>query len=406
MVKAIKTLRGILLSVTALLLAALIYGFYCVPDEIYTVSEKPANVNLIYTLTYDDESALSRSKDEKGRYKVNVSLFNIMPVKDSSLTVSEREYVAISGELFGLRLFTEGIIIVGVDDVDTNHGKVSPAKDSGLQKGDIIEKINGFKVASCNQVSDIFEGSSGEKMKIEYVRNGKHFVTEFNLAFSESEGKYKAGIWIRDSAAGIGTMTFCDVNTSYFAGLGHGVCDIDTGDILPVCDGDIVNATVNGCYKGKSGKAGELCGVFSSQSKGFLYENCATGVYGRFNGKKSYEKLCPVATVKEVSEGKAQIVSTVDSGGPRYYDIEITKISKNNGHGKNMVIKVTDKTLIEKTGGIVQGMSGSPIVQNGMLVGAVTHVFINDPTQGYAIFADTMLSEMNKLKNSMLQKAS
>lgn len=407
MVKAVKTLRNTLLAVTLFLLAALVYGFYAVPDEIVTQSSKPTNVSFIYTLTYEDGLSLRRNKEDnkKDTYNVNVSFLNIMPVKNSSLKVSEREYVAISGELFGIRLFTEGVIVVGVDEVQTAKGMVNPSRDAGLQKGDVILSIDSQKMRSCNQVSEIIEKSGGKAMKLQLRRKDKVFITDFKAAYSETEGKYKAGIWIRDSAAGIGTMTFLDNETGMFASLGHGVCDIDTGEILPVYEGDIVGATVNGCSIGQRGKAGELCGVFSSESKGILYLNCQCGVYGKMNEKLTESKLYPVAFNDEVQKGKAQIISTVDETGPQVFDIEITKISKDNSEDKNLVIKVVDENLLSKTGGIVQGMSGSPIIQNGMLVGAVTHVFINDPTQGYAIFSRTMLSTMRSVQTE-LEKAS
>ncbi|MBR2418816.1 MAG: SpoIVB peptidase [Clostridia bacterium] len=395
------------MAVTLFLLAALVYGFYAVPDEIVTQSSKPTNVSFIYTLTYEDGLSLRRNKEDnkKDTYNVNVSFLNIMPVKNSSLKVSEREYVAISGELFGIRLFTEGVIVVGVDEVQTANGTVNPSGDAGLQKGDVILSIDSQKMRSCNQVSEIIEKSGGKAMKLQLRRKDKVFFTDFKAAYSETEGKYKAGIWIRDSAAGIGTMTFLDKETGMFASLGHGVCDIDTGEILPVYEGDIVGATVNGCSIGQRGKAGELCGVFSSESKGILYLNCQCGVYGKMNEKLTESKLYPVAFNDEVQKGKAQIISTVDETGPQVFDIEITKISKDNSEDKNLVIKVVDENLLSKTGGIVQGMSGSPIIQNGMLVGAVTHVFINDPTQGYAIFSRTMLSTMRSVQTE-LERAS
>ena len=226
MVKAIKTLRNTLMTVILFLLAALVYGFYAVPDEIVTQSSKPTNVSYIYTLTYEDNLSLSRNKEEKQRdtYNVNVSFLNIVPVKNSSLKVSERDYVAISGELFGIRLFTEGIIVVGVDEVQTAKGKVNPSKDAGLQKGDVIVSIDSQKMRSCSQVSEIIENSGGKAMKLQIRRKNKVFFTDFKAAYSESEGKYKAGIWIRDSAAGIGTMTFLDAESGMFASLGHGVC--------------------------------------------------------------------------------------------------------------------------------------------------------------------------------------
>ena len=394
MVKSIKAIRTILMSMTFIVLCLLVYGFYTVPDNLYCVADKRESINEIYTITYGKKisSSSHRSIDNSERYEAEVSLLNVIPVKSSSVTVKSREYVEVSGELFGLRLFTQGVMIVGLDEVDTETGSVSPAKSAGLQKGDVIYAVNGVKVSTSQQVSDIFQKTGSESMTIEYIRENRRYSVQFSLAYSVSQNKYKAGLWIRDSAAGIGTMTFYDVSTGMFASLGHGVCDVDTGEILPLSDGDIVSAYVSSCYKGKSGKAGELCGVFNSEAKGVLLCNCETGVYGKADTVKA-GSLMPVATRTEVKTGKAQIISTVDKNGPEYYDIEITKVTDNSSQNKNMVIKITDEKLIKKTGGIVQGMSGSPIIQNNMLVGAVTHVFVSDPTQGYAIFAETMLEK-------------
>ncbi len=398
MVKSIKAIRTVMLTVTFVLLCLLVYGFYAVPDELYCISDKRESVNEIYTITYGKKISNNgqRKSDQSEIYEAEVSLLNVIPVKSSSVTVKNRDYVEISGELFGLRLFTDGVMIVGTDEVDTEMGAVSPAKSAGLQKGDVICSINGTKVKTSQQVSEIFLKAGAETMTMEYLRDDKLSCIEFSLAYSISEGKYKAGLWIRDSAAGIGTMTFYDVTTGMFASLGHGVCDVDTGEILPLSNGDIVSAHISGCYKGKSGKAGELCGVFDSEIRGRLLCNCETGVYGKTD-KISAKSLVAVATKKEVKTGKAHIISTVDKNGPEYYEIEITKVTDSSSQNKNMVIKVTDSKLIEKTGGIVQGMSGSPVIQNNMIVGAVTHVFVSDPTQGYAIFAETMLEKARSL---------
>ncbi len=398
MVKSIKAIRMVLMSVTLVLLCLLVYGFYAVPDELYCVADKRESVNEIYTITYGKRISGNgqRKVGQSEKYEAEVSLLNVIPVKSSSVTVKSRDYVEVSGELFGLRLFTEGVMIVGTDEVDTEIGYVSPARSAGLQKGDVIYAINGRRVKTSQEVSEIFSEAGSTAMTLEYRRENKSCRVVFSLAYSISEGKYKAGLWIRDSAAGIGTMTFYDVSTGMFAALGHGVCDVDTGEILPLSDGDIVSAYVSSCYKGKSGKAGELCGVFNSQIKGELMSNCETGVYGMAD-EISVEALMPVATKGEVKTGKAHIISTVDKNGPEYYEIEITKVTEDSSQNKNMVIKITDSKLKEKTGGIVQGMSGSPIIQDNMLVGAVTHVFVSDPAQGYAIFAETMLERARSI---------
>lgn len=398
MVKGIKLLKTLLLTITITALSLVVYGFYTVPDELYCVSFDDLQTNGIYTISYKNK-AVANSRNvgtsaESGKYEVNVSLFNSIPVKTSSLTISERKYVIPSGEIFGLRLYTQGVVVIKTDTVDTSTGYVSPAQKAKLQKGDVILKVNGEYVTSSNSLSLLFSDSEGASFEIEYLRDNKAYKTTLTTLYSESEGKYKAGLWIRDSAAGIGTMTFYCPENGLFASLGHGVCDIDTGEILPFSDGDTVKADICGCYKGENGKAGELCGTFLSEVTGILYCNCSEGVYGKLLCYEKNKKAFPLAMSYEIEEGKAQIISSVDNEGAKFYDIEITKVSEKEE--KNMVIKITDEELIEKTGGIVQGMSGSPIIQNGMLVGAVTHVFLGDPTQGYAIFAQTMLEKLDE----------
>lgn len=380
MVKGIKLIKNLIIAITVLTLSLTVYGFYTVPDEIYTVSGEEIGVNSLFKVTYvrqGDNLKRSTGTQKEGKYEVNVSLLGAIPIKSSSLTVSSRYYVVPSGDIFGLRLFTEGVVIVKIENVDTATGNFSPASAAGLAVGDVIVKVDESKVTSSNELSNLLSQKDKTSFNISFIRDGKELKTTLNTAMSVSEGKNKAGMWIRDSAAGIGTLTFYEPNSKIFAGLGHGVCDIDTGEILPLSDGDIVAAKVCGCYKGTSGKAGELCGSFLNESIGILYSNNSKGVYGLMTKKLKCDGAMPIAFSNEIELGKAQIIASVDENGPKYYDIEITRISPSNGENKNLVIKITDNELIEKTGGIVQGMSGSPIIQNEMLVGAVTHVCVN-----------------------------
>lgn len=408
MVKGIKFAKYVLSCFILLLLAVIVYGFYTVPDELYAVHKEYVDVEDYYSIAYSEnaQNGKKRVKDlESGRYQVQVKLFNAIPIKSSSLNVSERKYVVPSGEILGLRFFTQGVIVVKIDAVDTLSGKTYPAKQAGLAKGDVIISIDKEKVSNSNQVYRILSSGKTDGFEIEYIRGSQKLKTVLIPAFSASENKYKAGMWIRDSAAGIGTMTFYDVQNGTFACLGHGVCDVDTGEILPMSTGDALKAQLTGCNKGKQGKAGELCGVFTDEVIGMIYSNCEKGVYGVTNGKHSYGDAIPVATKNEVKAGRAHIISTVDADGPDEYEIEILKLIDED-ENKNMIIQVTDKRLIEKTGGIVQGMSGSPIIQNGKLVGAVTHVLIGDPTKGYGIFTENMLEMTEKTARSVLQSAS
>lgn len=316
------------------------------------------------------------------------------------------ELVYIGGYPIGLKLYADGVVIVGTEAVDTESGNVNPAEKAGLKVGDIIKKIDGKQVEINSDVSSLIEKSNGNSLTFTVERNGKNFEVAFDTAYSVSEGKYKAGLWIRDSSAGIGTVTFC-TQDGYFASLGHAVCDIDTKECIPISRGECTKANITGYVKGVQGSAGELCGYLESETTGVIYSNCDIGVYGAFS-ETTEKQLYPIASNDEIKEGKATVITTLDSGGIQEYEIEIQQINLSSSDNKHIVLKVTDSNLIAKTGGIVQGMSGSPIIQNGKIVGAVTHVFLNDPTGGYGISAQTMLQNLNEIKteNQTLQKAS
>lgn len=307
------------------------------------------------------------------------------------------ETVYIGGTPIGLKLYCDGVVVVGMDDVDSENGSVNPAKNAGLQKGDVIKEINGTAVTRNSDVSDIIEKSSGTPLEFTIERGGATQKATFRSVYSKADGRYKAGLWIRDSSAGIGMLSFYDTN-GWFASLGHAVCDVDTGEILPLSDGETTDAEITGLFKGSVGTAGELSGTLGSKVIGKIYLNDATGVYGKLFSPDLSVKQYAVANPSEVKVGKAQIVTTVEQGKTLTYEIEIIKINKSAADNKNLVLRVTDQALIAKTGGIVQGMSGSPIIQNGKLVGVVTHVLLNDPTGGYGIFAATMLEKVTALR--------
>ena len=333
--------------------------------------------------------------------KLNVikdDFLNIFSKKqeDSSSNPQVLPDVYLGGYPIGLKLYADGVVIVGTEAVDSELGAVDPAKRAGLKLGDIIKCVNGTRVKSNSQVSEIIEKSGGGALVIEAEREGKQIKVTFNAEYSVSEGKYKAGLWIRDSSAGIGTVTFCMQN-GYFASLGHAVCDIDTKATIPISQGECTNAVITGIIKGGDGSAGELCGYLETEKTGEVYSNDDLGVYGRLDNIDNNAPLYKIASTEEVLAGQAEIYTTLENGSIEAYTIEIEKTDHNSKDNKNLVIRVTDKRLIEKTGGIVQGMSGSPIIQNGKIVGAVTHVFLNDPTGGFGIFAETMLEKIQKL---------
>ncbi len=308
--------------------------------------------------------------------------------ESEKLTPNNYEKVYLGGYPVGLKLYADGVIIVGTESVDTSTGEVNPAALAGLKIGDIIKKINGEKVNTNYQVSRFIEKSRGENLQFEILRGEETLNVSFCGAFSVSESKYKAGLWIRDSSAGIGTVTFCRTNGS-FASLGHAVCDIDTKEVLPISQGTCTDVNITSVQKGTGRTTGEICGVLEREETGKIFYNGNLGVYGEFQNV-SQGTLYEIATPDEVRTGNATVYTTIENDIITQFEVEIVSIDRNSNDNKNLVLKVRDKEIIEKTGGIIQGMSGSPIVQDGKIVGAVTHVFLNDPTGGYGVFASTM----------------
>lgn len=324
-------------------------------------------------------------------FEAYVKAYSIFPIKQVDICSVEPIEVYPCGTPFGIKMFTKGVMVVGLGEVDKG---ITPSKDAGLRLGDMILSIDDVPIYNNNDIVDVINKAKGNDVFIKVKRNDTEHTFKLTPQKSSIQNAYKAGMWVRNSTAGIGTLTFY-TDTGYFAGLGHPVCDIDTGQIMPLLSGEIINVKINGINKGKSGYPGELKGIFSEEKNiGLLMQNTSTGIYGRLTdfGFIKKQKKMPVAMSQDIEEGPAKILSTIDGSTPEYFDVVIDKINYNNINPcKNMVIKIVDKKLITKTGGIVQGMSGSPIIQNGKMVGAITHVFVNQPLKGYGIFAENML---------------
>ena len=385
------------------IMALIIFGYSHIPNEITIQEFDSMTSGKAFTCQELSNISANAAVNGKGNYETSVKLFNIFPVKDTRVEISERKYVVPGGSIFGIRLYTKGVMIIKIESVKTASGGINPGLKAGLRNGDMIISVDGKEIKDNASLSNYISSSEGKSMKLTIERNGKISDVSFTPVLSD-DSTYKGGLWIRDSTAGIGTMTFYDRINGVFAGLGHAICDVDTGEAMPLSDGDAVNAVVKGCYKGTEGNPGELCGVFSGDTLGNLYMNGETGIYGILDNFNKNEKTVPVALSSEVTEGAAQIICTVDENGPALYDIEITKIYRNAKDQRNMIVKVTDNELISKTGGIVQGMSGSPIIQNGMLVGAVTHVFVDNAKEGYGIFAENMTETEESLIKTLYSK--
>ncbi len=374
------------------------------PDSFNVVSKKDfvieSKIPVSVKESADKSFKVAKNEYDNLSYTVNIKAFGFIPVKSAGVVILNESYVVPSGKPFGIKIYTDGVMIINIDSVDTENGYVYPAKDAGLKVGDVIVSINGINVHSNEEVADVIEKSTGKILNFKVKRNKKEFVSKVNPKLSYSSGQYKTGIWVRDSSAGIGTMTFYSPANKITCGLGHGICDSDTGEILSLKSGELVNAEIIDITKSVSGTPGEIKGRFNKTTIGKLLANTETGVYAVSNEEFNAADIAKIALKQEVKKGEAKILTTVESNGkPKLYSCKIEKISYNNNITKNMIIRITDKELLEKTGGIIQGMSGSPIIQNGKLIGAVTHVFIDDCTCGYAIFAENMMSTAKRISD-------
>jgi stage IV sporulation protein B len=332
-------------------------------------------------------------------FLVSAAGSDLSAVRENSEIKEEQIRLIPGGVPFGVKLYCEGVLVVGLADVKFDGKTRSPARDAGIKEKDIITEINGIKMTTVDDVVNAVSESSGEPIIVKLNRDGNELKVKVTPIKSDEDGKFKTGLWVRDSTAGIGTVTFIDPECGSFAGLGHGICDADTGELMPLNRGIVVNVVISSVVKGQAGYPGELKGYFSSGKIGTLLGNTECGVFGIFAEYPSgtTSESLPIAYSNEIIEGEATILCTTDSNGIGSYKENISNIDHSGRDIKNFVITVTDENLINKTGGIVQGMSGSPIIQNGKIIGAVTHVLINNPTKGYGIFIENMLANIPEI---------
>lgn len=381
---------------SAAVFAVCLIGALFVPDEIYSVKgQKPEFSRAPFIRLKTDENQAVETVNNGNGYTAWASICGVIPIKEIDVKFTEREDVILCGTPVGIKLHTEGIVVAETTDVISKAGKVNPGKECGLQAGDVVISINGEKSEKVEQLIDVVTKSNGQEIMLTVIRkNGKKENLILKPAYSTADSCYRAGIWIRNSTAGIGMLTFCDDETKKFGGLGHAICDEATGAVVSASSGEITDVMLTETVRGASGAPGELVGFPGDNVYGEIVENTEVGIYGVMNEIPEGEVL-ETALKQEIKEGRAQLVTTVPGADKAcFYDIEIEKINYDNDNlTRNMIIHVTDERLIELTGGIVQGMSGSPIIQNGRLIGAATHVLVNDPTRGYGIFIENMLEE-------------
>ena len=380
MKKIIQKSCFLLSSLCSFIFLLILTGNICIPDEVvFYDNQTTVKIHNVFYAEKSNSDTITVSTTNNKKTTADISILGIIPVSEIDAKEADRKYVYVGGTLVGIRLYTEGLLVVGTEEVSTESGNVSPADECGILQGDIITQVNDEIITSVADFTSRIIASEGKNISITVKRNNELYYYSLKPAYSQAENKYRCGLWLRDSTAGIGTLTFADPENKTLATLGHAICDAETQAVLPVGNGDILGATINGCIPGQKGSTGQIKGSFTDAILGKLYSNNDCGVYGTYTDVSVENgELYPVASQTEIKTGDAQIISTVSQEGAEFYDIEIEKITYSSGKtARSMVIKVTDPELLSITGGIVQGMSGSPIIQDGMIVGAVTHVCVN-----------------------------
>lgn len=373
--------------------------------ETYAVS-----VGWPYSLEPSDVGAqVLSSSDESvgvigaqaGQTHLTVSLLGV-PVKQVTVQVDSEKILYPGGQSIGAALNTQGVLVVGLSEVDAERS-ASPGREAGLRAGDLLLSINGQSVLSAAQLTEMLAAQGASPLQVRYARRGEERETTVQAAQDALDGQWRLGLWVRDSTAGVGTLSFYDPQTQRYGALGHAITDLDTGVTLPVREGSILRSSVVGIRRGERGTPGELQGSFlrNPVTLGDIRLNNTFGIYGSAASpivNPLYPQGLPVGSQASVHTGPASILTTLDDGGVREYGVEITRVTRQEeASPKSLTIRVTDPELLERTGGIVQGMSGSPILQDGRIVGAVTHVFVSDPTQGYGVFIEWMMQQANSL---------
>ena len=329
-------------------------------------------------------------------------LLSLLLISPTSVTAetnnfSEDIYVTIGGEPFGIKMYTDGVYILKTESFEGAQGNLCcPAEDAGIKSNDIIREINDCKITSNEELKTIINESKGNKLTFEIERNEEMVTLDITPMLSE-DGTYKTGMWIKDSAAGLGTISFYSEQSGSFCGLGHGMIDDDTKELIPMTTGDANFANVSSVTKSTNGNVGTLNGYFLNEKIGNFNINTESGIYGKLTTENLKDEKILLGNKDEVKRGAAKIYTTIEGQTPDYYDVEIIMIKRYDDK-INLIIKITDERLLNITGGIVQGMSGSPIIQNDMLIGVLTHVVVNNVNYGYGIFAETMYEKMNEIR--------
>lgn len=379
--------------------AAVQHYMLSLPDHFYTDTDRPPAAATLLPVTFARSTPTLPQGGE-----AELRLFGLIPVKKVSLTTVSPAEVYLGGEPFGIKMLMAGVMVISLNGVPGLAGDVCPAKEAGIRTGDIIQAVDGQRIGSNADLQAAVTASGGRTVSVSYQRGDSLETAAVSPVFSPVTKRWQTGMWVRDSTAGIGTVTYYmrgSAGQVSFAGLGHAVCDADTGEPIPLASGDVIAVSVNDIISGRAGEPGELRGRFEpGRSIGTLLANTPGGVYGTLESLPAEAKRIPLGFRQDITRGEALIYTTIDGTEPQAFAAEIEEIRGNDASLRDLVIRVTDPALLAASGGIVQGMSGSPIVQNGRMIGAVTHVFVRDPTRGYGIFAEHMYAQTAALAHA------
>lgn len=383
-----------------------------IPNKLVIFEGESINMKILAGLSIKSKESTietastngNKISETVGKQTLEVSFLDALKVKNIDVNVLPKTTIIPVGNIAGVKLYTSGVLVVGMSEIEGNDSKkYKPYENTGIKEGDTIIKIDDKEISTTEDLIKTVNMSNGEDIKVKFIHQEE--TKECSMTpVRTNNSEYKLGLWVRDSAAGVGTVTFYEPSTKTFGALGHGITDIDTNELINISSGEFITTRILNITKGESGEPGKIQGTVENQKNiGTISKNSKFGIYGKVDNLASLNidksKEVEVALRDEIKTGKATILCSLDNGQPKEYEIEIQKIYKENNYdNKSMQIKVTDQRLIDKTGGIIQGMSGAPILQNGKFVGAVTHVLVNNPLEGYAVFGDIMLKQSKNVE--------
>lgn len=399
-----KILKMLLLVFFLIIIYVYVLAIEKIPSKITLFEGEDINLKTVLGINFNYADTIETSSSEGTKKNIQVSFFDNIPIKNVDVNVIPKTKVIPLGNIAGVKLYTNGVLVVGMSEIEgKDNQRYKPYVNTGIEEGDTIIKVNNKEINSTDDLIETVNQSEGNKIKINYIHEKE--TKECSITPVETINKeYKIGLWVRDSAAGVGTITFYEPSNKTFGALGHGITDIDTNELINIASGEFITTKILNITKGEVGTPGKIQGTIDNQKNiGTISKNTKFGIYGKVDNLSSINidksKEMDVALRDEIKQGKATILCSLDNQTPQEYEIEIEKIFKDNNYdNKSMQIKVTDERLLNKTGGIIQGMSGSPIIQNGKFVGAITHVLVNNPQEGYGVFADIMLKKASEIE--------